>query len=160
MHGHPGWASTLCLCLKSLSIFTVCTQFALGSSPLPSRKAWLLPCHCYAMYLKHSTIHSPTSLNQGLGDLFSFRGFLLCTLLYFDFLKIISWPHFSHYLLPHMYCIFLQQNCPIFYVYPLQFLLMPHSIFVPILLHQNFPYSCHWWPLIFLNLIIEFQSLQ
>ena len=79
---HAEWASAPChshrhcipTCQEPLKVFAVTytIQFALRCSPLFFRKARLLPCRCYAMYLKHCDIHSPPSPSQGLWGLFSY----------------------------------------------------------------------------------------
>ena len=71
--GTSGWAFALCLWTRrymsssdflrspwAFSQSQSSTQFALGDSPLPLRKAQLLTCHCYAVCPNHCTIYSST----------------------------------------------------------------------------------------------------
>ena len=50
------------------------TQFTLSSSPLPFKKAELLTCHCYAMYLKCHIFHSPLPPIKDCGVVLLFSG--------------------------------------------------------------------------------------
>ena len=66
---------------ETLYGFKVSTPFALGGSPLPSRKVQLLTFHCYAKCLKHHIIHFPLPPTKGYGVFSYFQGTPLCILL-------------------------------------------------------------------------------